>query len=834
MFPAGSMLSREDRARLLRETVFKSSGTDPTPGDPGDLGVPPSRSMHTGFGAGTSDGLRGLGGASTSPEFKRSPSPHRTKDASPRLYQTAMPNIETYNSHPPLPSDPVTRTYELEKRRLEDEVHALQADLASLQHAHTHILSEYEEVKNARELTTRQNEELVERVKGAVKISSEEWTEANERVDVLIRENDILMEQEKSSQKEIERLNEELSRQSRQIHQTTADLHASRTQAAQLQQTLTTSVNHAHDVESQLKRAEDESTAVQVENDALRGEVRKWEGECRSRDTKIADYKRGLEEITSRYQTHVREAQTLAARERELLDNLKTTESERDDFKSKHASIQAEFESLSQSHTELTTISSQLTQRLNQLEDRVAEAQLLLSKETEKAEESKLELDKALIREQQSSSEIQRLTEKVLEAPSKARERADHEMNTIKAQYAAETHRLNEEVAALENKLVTMRHQSERAIRDKRSAENELQKLTAHLPEDSERIAMISEELNNKLRQCERERSAAVYRADGLHTKLQREEARFEKEKHLLAERSDEAFRRLRTVERELENTKEDRVKLYTRLTDSEHAIKKMADAKRKAAAQNEAELAGLTQRYEEQTKDLTSRLDTTAAAHTRTCSDYQALLGTHKQLQAQHANNMSAITSRHAHEMKHLQSVLSSTQQAAQELSGRVEVLDARCRDLGEKLAEERRKGERWEARWREGESKVEGLRRQMVTWTRRGEEWGEERKRLQRDLDRAIMERERLERDHRTHKSSSAIRNRSILLTPPLEEDKSICEDTNREVRDLRAEISRVKQRSSSLAARRGRSDATYRAMTLELSSNSSDGDSEDEEEE
>ncbi|TPX72309.1 hypothetical protein SpCBS45565_g00725 [Spizellomyces sp. 'palustris'] len=813
------MLTREDRARLLRETVLKSSTIDthPTVDDPSDLKVPHTR---RGLDAALSEvqGLKASRHGNESPEIPRQASPTRNMASSP------LPTLHRSQSR--------DRLYDLETkvRRLETENQALTDRIDHLQRDNLHLTEENATLKSTQEATLKQNSELVDKFGKAMgdwaQITPEEWNEANERVNILIRENDLLMDQRKATQIEIEQLQDGLARQGKQLRTTTEDLTQSQEQLHALQQELLQTNDRKSGIERELKACMEELTSANVENDHLHGEIRRYGMDIRGYQGKIGDLKRSLEEVTNRYQTHVRESQALAARERELLDNVKTTELERDDpldWKTKYASLNSDHQSLRSSYDELLQISRGLEKRVAQLEDQEANAHMEVQKQIEKAEDAKLEFDKALIREQQCQTEIQRLNERLLELPQKYRERADQEVATMRAQFLSEKRQLNIEITALETKCAQLQHQSERSIRDKRSAEAELEKLTRHLPEESERLELIIEELNNKLRASERERNQATHKFESLHSKLLREESRFEKEKQLIAERSDDAFRRLRSIERDLEETKEDRVKLFTKLTDLEHTHKKLAEAKQKAAMQHEAETAAVTQKYEEQIKDLTFKLESVTESHTRTCRDIQTLLSDQKRMTEKWHNESQTQKHHHAQTLRTLQAQLSDYQTHVNDLEGRIQTLDTRLKETVQKLSDERCISARLSARVRDAEGRCEGLRKQVVAWGKREEEWAEERKRLQRDLDRVKLEQDRKERERVHQFRRDDTRYPGMLRTPPLDDENQMIDDTSREVLELKAEIDRVKQRS--------RRCPGFERMLLDMDS---DGDDEEEEEE
>ncbi|KAI8920207.1 hypothetical protein DFJ77DRAFT_233483 [Powellomyces hirtus] len=619
------------------------------------------------------------------------------------------------------------------------------------------------------------------------------------------------MEKSKGNQIELEELRDELLRREKQSNATSHELAEVQQHAAKLRKELNHAIDRADNAVRESKQCADELTDANVENDKLTAELKRTALEVKSQQETIGDLRGSLEEITARYQKHVRESQMLATRERELLDNLKTTEYERDEFKAKYAALMGDHQSLRSENEELLSLSQKFENRIVQLETRDMEGFGELQRQAEivrvsHAAEAKLEYDKALIREQQAQAEIQRLADKMLEIPAKARERAEQEINTMRAQFNKEKQQLTAEVTALETKCSHLQHQSERAIRDKRSAESEVEKLTRHIPEEADRLAVTLEELNTRLRTSERDKNLAMGRLETLHQKLLREEHRFEKEKQLVAERSDDAYRRLRTVERDLEETKEDRLHMLTKHTELEHAHKRLAEAKQKAAAQHESDMAALTERHEDHIKDLTTKLETVTESHTRTCRDIQQVLSDQKRASDKWAQDHEQLTHHYEHSLNDLRSQIGRAAARAEDLESQCANARNRIKELMGQLGEEKRNTARAVARCQNAEMRMEGLGRQIASVTSKEAELVEERKRLQRDLDRANLDKERMEREHslavRAH-NQSRFRNTLRSNVDDHEDDRSLfIDDSSREVRELKARIDRVKHRSNSRA--------------------------------
>ncbi|KAI8818064.1 uncharacterized protein EV422DRAFT_204359 [Fimicolochytrium jonesii] len=273
----------------------------------------------------------------------------------------------------------------------------------------------------------------------------------------------------------------------------------------------------------------------------------------------------------------------------------------------------------------------------------------------------------------------------------------------------------------------------------------------------------------------------------------------------MIGERSNDAYRRLRNAERDLEETKEDRVRLLTQLTNLEHAHKKLAETKQKVVAQHEADSAAKTEKYEAQIKDLGLKLENVTEAHARTCRDIQQLLVDQKRMAEKWKQETTHQALQHEHLIEDLRTQLHRCTTRIEELESQLLAIESRRNDLVARLQEEKQQHTRVGTRCQAAEARVEALLRQVSGLAAKEVELVEDRKRMQKELDRAHLEKDRLERENlhkiRSLRMSSPTRFRSSTRSEgPLEDDDlSVLEDvTNREVKELRADIDRVKQRS------------------------------------
>lgn len=204
----------------------------------------------------------------------------------------------------------------------------------------------------------------------------------------------------------------------------------------------------------------------------------------KSANQKIAELQAGLDEIKSRYQEHVQDSRSQSTKHIELIESLKTTESNYEGEQStclflympfcyielsiKHDALKCDHEILHKKHDELLRISHGMESRLEEFREREADAQIRVQEEIEKAQEAIIDKQKLSLREETLAKEVQRLEERLTRSAEKYKDKAETEIATIRTQFLAEKHRLNQEIGLLEESASKMKIMAERAMREKR------------------------------------------------------------------------------------------------------------------------------------------------------------------------------------------------------------------------------------------------------------------------------------------------------------------------------------------------------------------------------
>ncbi|KAI9197357.1 uncharacterized protein BJ171DRAFT_223053 [Polychytrium aggregatum] len=282
-----------------------------------------------------------------------------------------------------------------------------------------------------------------------------------------------------------------------------------------------------------------------------------------------------------------------------------------------------------------------------------------------------------------------------------------------------------------------------------------------------------------------------------------RDQNRFEKEKEQISSKGEDSYKRLRKAERELEDTKEDRLRLLSKISDLDHALKLSNEAITRLTAKYDSDKAMISERSDSQVSDLTTKLETVTEAHARTCRELQQLLSEQRRMAERWKDESTQMAS-------HYEALLTDSKTQTQRYIQRVEELEAlnerlsvTKKELLAQVTDEKKSHARIQGLLYNLESKNETVVKQLHELMEREKDWAEEKRRLQRSIDRIQLEKERERRD-RT--KEIALSNHMSSKTAPIIRDlqETVQSDEREfgehELRALKSDLQRVKKRAHS----------------------------------
>ncbi|KAL5040282.1 hypothetical protein BDV3_006600 [Batrachochytrium dendrobatidis] len=645
-----------------------------------------------------------------------------------------------------------------------------------------------------------------ERLHDLAKLEHEEWKENQNRIGSLIAENDHLLQQNRQTEHEANMLKNQVAQYSRTVNTHVMQLDEAKEHTKSLEAIIAQLKATQTSLEEEVRQSSTETAHSQANIESLQTQIQKKRGEINMAELKISDLKKAVTDITDRYQMHIKESAEHANLERELVNEIKIKAESIQEYQARVKQHEKQIDQMKQEISNKTSINKKLEKKIEEME----RAELIsienCQRQTQEMEEFCFERDKALKREAQLQVEVASLSKKLDDMPAKYAEKNEITIQLIRGQFNVDRRKFLDETSKLETLCATLQAQSERAIREKRAAESELDRLTRHIPAEADRLSMLVEEVHAKLRISERERVEALHKVESIHQNMTRESNNYEVERSQLAASSEEAYRRLRKVEHDLQEAKNDQISMLSKIATLEHEKKSELEAKTKKQVAHDAAVASLVAKKESIQSELGTKLEQVTEAHSKTCRDMQALLSDQRRLGDKWKEESSRITEQYEISLSHLRNQIVQHQAKITELEVKLHKANAQHRDLMDQISHEKRELGVLHSRCINSEGRVESLSRQVGVLVGKEAELIEDRRRLQRDLDLAIMERDRFKRDARYHAKQDMSLNNAFLraktdVTDAMMQSEAVeafGKEANTQVRDLEADIARVTQRS------------------------------------
>jgi len=629
------------------------------------------------------------------------------------------------------------------------------------------------------------------------KFSYEQWEETNAKIELLEQENDLLIKQQKDTKKEIEMMQMEVNKKNNEVQSLTKLNNENQKKIDTLVVNLKTLNSKKLEVEKNLELCNENYTKSTNNNEILHNDLCRAMNEIREYKKKLGEYKKSLEEITVRYQTHVKEATEMAINEKKLIDQLKLSDEELTIQKENYSNALEEINNLRNQQGELLQLSKDMEKRINELEKKEIDLNKQIQCHIDVAEEAKLNCDRALLKEDHYVKEIQRLKNSLTENTSKFNEKSEKNLSLIVAKHESEKQKLMKEINILEISNAEARNQAERAIRDKRTMEMRLERLSKQIPEDQERINIIIEDLTTRLRNSEREKDEITLKYEKLNDRSLREQNKIEKDKECLQVQLDDVYRRVRRSERELEDSKEDHVKLLNKISDYEQKIKQVKQEKEKKEQEYISELQIITQKYDSKIKELSINLEHATESYSKVSQEYQQLLTEQRKMSDKWKMESQDISDHYEVIITDLRSQIKRAATKIEELTEQQSKVAILKNELLNQVNEEKKEQSKLHHLLKSADERTETFEKKVKELLLKQNEIIQEKKQLQRAYDRVIIEKERLERESEFSKKNKQQELFKVHdLSGEFDDDDDL--DDNDDFSKLEAELEKVKTRS------------------------------------
>ncbi|KAL4115910.1 hypothetical protein PRIC2_012915 [Phytophthora ramorum] len=546
--------------------------------------------------------------------------------------------------------------------------------------------------------------------------------EINERIDVLMAENNMLMEQVSLQDDEIGAMKKELTDRDQQLQVMGQNFNEATLALQELRDACSQVREEKNHCERQLQRYAASIAKLESAKESLveqTDEVRKERGDL---ENQLAEYEEVLEKM-KRNGEHKDEAfstryQNVCVRLRELTNALEEKDKAVSELQERNSGLQSELEAVRQDCEGMLNVLNSMEKQLTQYctrEDAVAE---LESDCKTKVEEAILEKEELAAREMQSRREIARLLERLRQQAAEHVKSQEENLTAVVRKHESDMNSREQEIRSLNAELIDVRSKVEVTVRNQKEADKKLgdairrskdasiafEKKLQHL---SERAATAEEardmELNERISLLERE------------LEMRRTEAREAKDE------SEEQHRKVQLLNDQLNKVKADCANRFT----NEFEVLHQQNRDLKAQA------AELEYKLSQAKKEATSALDSSHSererSEVRLIAEVESLRG---RIQSLKEERKRADKSR-------------------QETDARSSVLSLQIQQLSRDLSDAKELLLEQEHACDDSDRKVSELSAQLTVALSKQQQFYRQERELRTALERMTLERSRMERE-------------------------------------------------------------------------------------
>ncbi|EGZ16001.1 hypothetical protein PHYSODRAFT_334198 [Phytophthora sojae] len=312
----------------------------------------------------------------------------------------------------------------------------------------------------------------------SIQENGEYLQEINERIDVLMAENNMLMEQVSLQDDEIGAMKKELTDRDQQLqvmgqnfNDATLALQELRDACSQVREEKAHCERQLQRYAASMAQLESAKESLVEQTDAVRKERGDLENQLGEYEEMLEKMKRSTERKDEAFSARY---QSVCVRLRELTNALEKKDKAVDELQERNSGLQAELEAVRQDCEGMLNVLNSMEKQLTQYcarEDAVAE---LESECKAKVEEAILEKEEVAARELQSRREIARLLERLRQQAAEHAKAQEENMGTIVRKHEADMNNREQEIRSLNSELVDLRSKMETTARNQKEADKKL------------------------------------------------------------------------------------------------------------------------------------------------------------------------------------------------------------------------------------------------------------------------------------------------------------------------------------------------------------------------
>ncbi|KAF1775585.1 hypothetical protein GQ600_3857 [Phytophthora cactorum] len=390
-----------------------------------------------------------------------------------------------------------------------------------------------------------------------VQENGEYLQEINERIDVLMAENNMLMEQVSLQDDEIGAMKKELSDRDEQLqimgqnfNEATLALQELRDACSQVREEKTHCERQLQRYAASIAQLESIKESLMEQTDAVRKERGDLESQLGEYEEMMEKMKRSNERKDEAFSARY---QNVCVRLRELTNALEKKEKAVDDLQERNNGLQSELDAVRQDCEGMLNVLNSMEKQLTQYcarEDAVAE---LESECKAKVEEAILEKEEVAARELQSRREIARLLERLRQQAADHVKTQEESLSTVIRKYEAEVSSREQEIKSLNAELADLRAKIEVTVRSQKDSDKKLADAIRRSKDASIAFEKKLQHLTERAATAEEARDMSSHLEAEYLERIRTKEDALTKLRAESRDRGQELSERVSSLERELE-----------------------------------------------------------------------------------------------------------------------------------------------------------------------------------------------------------------------------------------------------------------------------------------
>jgi len=336
---------------------------------------------------------------------------------------------------------------------------------------------------------------------GTAPINAEALAEMNERVDVLMAENALLVEQKNATNLELDGTQEELRKRTEEVGILSQQLSGT---LRELQNKAVRCLQAEKDRDEAAKQAVALSDAIgrmEGEVDELREQLVLWQLKCSDAEAIISELKKQTKEA----QESSEEAATACMRRNKLADDrvkelhnqLLQKTHELDTAQDVLRKLRREYQSTRLDAEGMLQVMSGLERQISEYSAREAEIELKSRESKEAVEHALMERDQALAREDQNRRELEKLLDERKKLNIQHQVELDAVSEQAKQRTADAIAKVEAEMQAMMEATAKVRFEAERAIRENKTASDVLERVKNQYEDEKRGLEITIKELRD-------------------------------------------------------------------------------------------------------------------------------------------------------------------------------------------------------------------------------------------------------------------------------------------------------------------------------------------------